>query len=122
MSVDSTDELMDILPCVSCGVNADPADGFGKCTCGNEAKRAALQSLIEDARKQELEWFKQEPMKYFRKELSEFRKEIKNSKGLDAGEIQVLTMLLNRIDARYNVMRFMRKERLAQLSNSKDSK
>jgi len=48
MSVDSTDELMDILPCVSCGVNADPADGFGKCTCGNEAKRAALQSLIED--------------------------------------------------------------------------
>jgi hypothetical protein len=87
-----------------------------------EAKaKAALQSLIEDARKQELEWFKQEPMKYFRKELSEFRKEIKNSKGLDAGEIQVLTMLLNRIDARYNVVRFMRKERLAELKGGKDA-
>lgn len=28
--------LEDLLPCVTCGVNADIADGFGQCTCGNE--------------------------------------------------------------------------------------
>lgn len=121
MSVDSTDELDAILDKHRICPNGRPDNTCEPCKRADVEAKAALQSLIEDARKQELEWFKQEPMKYFRKELSEFRKEIKNSKGLDAGEIQVLTMLLNRIDARYNVMRFMRKERLAQLSNSKDS-
>lgn len=40
------DELM---PCMSCGVDADPADGFGTCTCGNEAKREAILQRLQAA-------------------------------------------------------------------------
>jgi len=32
----------------SCGINADPADGFGKCTCGAEAVRPTPPSQIEE--------------------------------------------------------------------------
>lgn len=39
--------LEELLPCVNCGINADPADGFGRCTCGNEAKRKEILKQIE---------------------------------------------------------------------------
>lgn len=42
----NTSNIDDLFPCISCGVNADPADGFGKCTCGNEAKREAIQQEL----------------------------------------------------------------------------
>lgn len=46
----SNSNIDDLFPCISCGVNADPADGFGKCTCGNEAKREAIQQELLKAR------------------------------------------------------------------------
>ena len=46
----NTSNIDDLFPCISCGVNADPADGFGKCTCGNEAKREAIQQELLKAR------------------------------------------------------------------------
>jgi len=51
----SNSNIDDLFPCISCGVNADPADGFGKCTCGNEAKREAIQQELLKARIDELE-------------------------------------------------------------------
>jgi len=51
----NTSNIDDLFPCISCGVNADPADGFGKCTCGNEAKREAIQQELLKARISELE-------------------------------------------------------------------
>lgn len=50
----NTSNIDDLFPCISCGVNADPADGFGKCTCGNEAKREAIQQELLKARIDEL--------------------------------------------------------------------
>lgn len=50
----NTSNLDDLFPCISCGVNADPADGFGKCTCGNEAKREAIQQELLKARIDEI--------------------------------------------------------------------
>lgn len=38
----TTHSLEDLFPCISCGVNADPADGFGNCTCGNEKLRERI--------------------------------------------------------------------------------
>ncbi len=32
----------------SCGINADPADGFGKCTCGAELAEPTPPSQIEE--------------------------------------------------------------------------
>jgi len=32
----------------SCGINADPADGFGKCTCGAELVEPTPPSQIEE--------------------------------------------------------------------------
>lgn len=46
----SNSNIDDLFPCISCGVNADPADGFGKCTCGNEAKREAIQQELLKAK------------------------------------------------------------------------
>lgn len=40
-------ELEEILPCISCGSQADPADGFGNCTCGNEKLRYQIQAYID---------------------------------------------------------------------------
>ncbi len=51
----NTSNIDDLFPCISCGVNADPADGFGKCTCGNEAKREAIQQELLKARIAKLE-------------------------------------------------------------------
>jgi len=51
----SNSNIDDLFPCISCGVNADPADGFGKCTCGNEAKREAIQQELLKARIAKLE-------------------------------------------------------------------
>lgn len=48
----NTSNIDDLFPCISCGVNADPADGFGKCTCGNEAKREAIQQELLKAREE----------------------------------------------------------------------
>lgn len=53
------DGLEEILPCISCGSQADPADGFGSCTCGNEQRRADIQDLITEARTDELERLKE---------------------------------------------------------------
>lgn len=39
--------LEEILPCISCGSQADEADGFGTCTCGNEAKREEIRAIIK---------------------------------------------------------------------------
>jgi hypothetical protein len=50
----SNSNIDDLFPCISCGVNADPADGFGKCTCGNEAKREAIQQELLKARIDEI--------------------------------------------------------------------
>ena len=50
----NTSNIDDLFPCISCGVNADPADGFGKCTCGNEAKREAIQQELLKARIDEI--------------------------------------------------------------------
>ena len=44
--------LDELLPCISCGVNGDPADGFGTCTCGNEAKRTSIATKLSEAYKQ----------------------------------------------------------------------
>jgi hypothetical protein len=44
-------QIEEMLPCVSCGINADVADGFGVCTCGNEAKREAIDRLVTEAYK-----------------------------------------------------------------------
>ena len=41
----------ELLPCISCGSQADPADGFGTCTCGNEQIRQDIQALITEAYK-----------------------------------------------------------------------
>lgn len=40
-------DLEMILPCINCGVNADPADGFGSCTCGNADRIENIINLIE---------------------------------------------------------------------------
>lgn len=42
-------ELEMLLPCINCGVNADPADGFGYCTCGSEQKIDEIICTIEDS-------------------------------------------------------------------------
>ncbi len=43
-----SDELEQIVFCTTgCGSNADPADGFGYCTCGEEDKRKAVQALLK---------------------------------------------------------------------------
>lgn len=39
------DVLEELLSCISCGINADVEDGFGKCTCGNE--KSINQALKE---------------------------------------------------------------------------
>ena len=36
-----------LFPCISCGIDADEADGFGRCTCGNEKKREQLEALFQ---------------------------------------------------------------------------
>ena len=47
------DLLYEMLPCISCGIDADPADGFGNCTCGNEKRRyQAKQALLDWHNKQ----------------------------------------------------------------------
>lgn len=47
------DQLYVMFPCSSCGVDADEADGFGKCTCGNENKRHNLLALFEQRETEE---------------------------------------------------------------------
>ena len=42
--------LDEILPCINCGNQADSADGFGSCTCGNEHRRQSILQLINAAR------------------------------------------------------------------------
>ena len=42
--------LYEILPCISCGSQADPADGFGTCTCGNERLRQDILQLLNETR------------------------------------------------------------------------
>ena len=42
--------LYEILPCISCGSQADPADGFGTCTCGNERLRQDILQLLNKTR------------------------------------------------------------------------
>jgi hypothetical protein len=46
-TITMTDKLDKLIPCISCGVNADPEDGFGTCTCGAEKKRQAIQAYVE---------------------------------------------------------------------------
>lgn len=54
-----TTELEDVLFCgVDCGVQGDPADGYGTCTCGNEERRNQIKNLIKDSLPE-----KQPPMK-----------------------------------------------------------
>lgn len=46
----SFNELLEseILPCTTgCGSNADPADGFGYCTCGAQKDRVALRRAVK---------------------------------------------------------------------------
>ena len=44
----------EILFCTTgCGSNADPADGFGYCTCGNEQTTQDIEALITEARANE---------------------------------------------------------------------
>lgn len=43
--------IEDIFPCpTGCGSNADPADGFGYCTCGAEEQRKAINNELLRAR------------------------------------------------------------------------
>jgi len=46
---DCKEGCMFVAECeTSCGVNADPADGFGRCTCGNERLEPTPPSQIEE--------------------------------------------------------------------------
>ena len=42
--------LDELIPCINCGSQADNADGFGSCTCGNERRRQSILQLLNKAR------------------------------------------------------------------------
>ena len=45
------EQIEDIIYCgTGCGSQADPADGFGYCTCGAEKQRAAIKTLLAQAK------------------------------------------------------------------------
>ena len=52
--------LDEMLPCINCGNQADSADGFGICTCGNEKRRQDTLQLLNKTKIDEgrltLEW------------------------------------------------------------------
>lgn len=57
------EKLEEIVFCdTTCATNADPADGFNYCTCGEQAKRKAISTLCEEevkrARVEEMEYMK----------------------------------------------------------------
>lgn len=54
-----------MLPCYTgCAREADPADGFNYCTCGEEKRREAITLAHEEAVKKELETIKGLTVRY----------------------------------------------------------
>lgn len=51
-SIEPWDVLYGLFPCIGCGSQADEADGFGNCTCGNGNKREKVARLIAQAVKE----------------------------------------------------------------------
>lgn len=55
-NTDPIKTIEEIVPCTTgCGSNADPADGFGYCTCGAEEQRKAINNELLRAREKGIE-------------------------------------------------------------------